>query len=174
MTNFKLSEANLSFKVLVSFFLFAVGIGYLFGLIHIYTDVGFSYTGIVSHYRGEGGTPSLPPELAFAKLIHVNHIHIFGISMLLMLIGSIFTFTELPELAKAIFVATPFVGMILDFSSFWGLAFVSPIFAAVAMVFGALMAFSFFLIIGRPLYEMWILPIWRRKWGANNVPWFLR
>ncbi len=173
MRNLKLSEANLSFKVLVTFFLLTVGIGYVFGLIHIYTDVGFSYTGIVTHYRGQGGKPDLPPELAFAKLIHVHHIHIFAISMLLMLIGTIFTLTELPELMKTIFVAMPFVGMILDFSSFWLLAFASPIFALSAMIFGGLMAFSFFLIIGRPLYEMWILPIWRHKWG-ENIPWFLR
>jgi hypothetical protein len=29
------------------------------------------------------------------------------------------------------------------------------------------------MLIGRPLYEMWVLPIWRRKWG-EQVPWFLK
>ena len=173
MRNFELSEANLSFKVLITFFLIAIAVGYIFGLIHIYTDVGFSYTGVVTHYRGEGGEPSLPPELAFSKLIHLHHIHLFSLSMLFILIGAIFTMTELPEFAKAIFVSMPFVGMFLDFTSFWLLAFASPIFAFFAMIFGALMAFSFFLIIGRPLYEMWILPIWHHKWG-ETIPWFLR
>lgn len=167
-----LSEANLSFKTLISLFLIAVGIGYIFGLIHIYTDVGFSYTGIVTHYRGTEES-ALPPELAFSQLIHVHHIHLFSLAMLFVLIGTIFTLTELNEFVKSIFVATPFVGMFLDFSSFWFLVFGSSIFAAFAMVFGAVMAFSFFLIIGRPLYEMWILPIWRKKWGGR-VPWFLR
>jgi len=173
MKNLKLSEANLSFKVLATFFLIAVAVGYVFGLIHIYTDVGFSYTGVVTHYRGEGGQPALPPELAFGKLIHLHHIHLFSLSMLFILIGIIFTMTELPEIAKVIFVSMPFIGMFLDFTSFWLLAFASPIFGFFSMVFGALMAFSFFLIIGRPLYEMWILSIWRHKWG-ENVPWFLR
>ena len=173
MKNFKLSEAHLSFKVLATFFLLTVGVGYVFGLIHIYTDVGFSYTGIVTHYRGEGGKPALPPELAFGKLIHLHHIHLFSLSMLFLLVGTIFTLTELPELVKTIFVMMPFVGMVLDFTSFWLLAFASSIFALFSMIFGGLMAFSFFLIIGRPLYEMWILPVWNRKW-SGNVPWFLR
>ena len=167
-----LSEANLSFKTLISLFLIAVGIGYIFGLIHIYTDVGFSYTGIVTHYRGTEESV-LPPELAFNQLIHVHHIHLFSLAMLFVLIGSIFTLTNLPEIVKTIFVLMPFLGMFLDFTSFWLLVFKSPIFAAFAMIFGGLMAASFFLIIGRPLYEMWILPIWRNLWGSN-IPRFLK
>ena len=168
-----LSEANLSFKMLISLFLVAVGIGYIFGLIHIYTDVGFSYTGIATHYRGEDGNGALPPELAFSQLIHVHHIHLFSLAMLFVLIGTIFTLTNLPEIVKTVFVLIPFLGMFLDFTSFWLLAFKSSIFAASAMVFGGLMAASFFLIIGRPLYEMWILPIWRNLWGPN-IPRFLK
>ena len=169
-----LSKASLSFKVLVSFFLINVAVGYIFGLIHIFTDVGFSYTGIVTHYRGDIKELSVPPEFAFAKMIHHQHVHVFGLSMLFLLIGIIFTFTRLPEWAKTIFVMGPFLGLILDLTSFWLLVFVSPLFAWLAMTFGAFMGFSFFLIIGRPLYEMWILPIWYHKWGKVNVPWFLR
>ena len=129
MQNFRLSEANLSLKFLTSFFLVTVGIGYVFGLIHIYMDVGFSYTGVVTHYRGGG----LPPELTFSRLIHLHHVHIFSLSMLFLLIGTIFVFTELPELVKVVFVSMPFVGMFLDFTSFWLLAFASPIFGFFAV-----------------------------------------
>lgn len=169
-----LAEANLSFKVLISLFLFTVAIGYTFGLIHIYTDVGYSYTGIVTHYRGDVKELTLPPEFAFAKLIHHHHVHLFGLSMLFLLIGVLFTLTGLPERVKVVFVLAPFLGLLVDFSSFWLLVFVSPIFAWLAMAFGGFMAFSFFLILGRPLYEMWILPLWYHKWGQDNVPWFLR
>ena len=169
-----LSEAGLSFKVLATGLLLAVGVGYVFGLIHIYSDVGFSYTGVVTHYRGEGAEGEIPKEIAAASLVHVHHIHLFSLAMLFFLIGMVFTLTNLPEIVKAVFVALPYVGMFLDFSSFWLLVFVSPVFAAVAMIFGGLMAVSFFLIIGRPLYEMWILPVWEKRWGKENVPWFLR
>lgn len=174
MKQIRLSDAPLSFKVLASFFLLAVAVGYVFGLMHIYSDVGFSYTGMVTHYRGSEKELTTPPDFAFARLIHVHHIHIFGISLLFFLIGILFTLTQLPEAVKTIFVAVPFVGMLLDFSSFWLLVFVSPVFAFFAMAFGALMALSFFLIVGRPLYEMWVLPIWHLRWGAEKVPWFLR
>ena len=173
MKLFPLAEAGLSFKVLATFLLIAVGVGYVFGLIHIYKDMGFSYTGVVTHYRGEKGA-EISKDFAAANLIHLHHIHLFSLSMLFFLVGMIFTLTSLPEIAKAVFVALPYVGMFLDFTSFWLLVFVSPIFAAVAMVMGALMALAFFLLIGRPLYEMWVLPVWQKRWGKVNVPWFLR
>lgn len=169
-----LSEANLSFKVLISLFLMTVAVGYVFGLIHIYTNVGYSYTGIVTHYRGTEKELDVPPELAMAKLIHHQHVHVFGLSMLFLLMGIIFTLTQLPEWLKVVFVMAPFLGLLLDMSSFWLVVFSSPVFAWGAMVFGGFMALSFFLILGRPLYEMWILPLWYRKWGETNVPPFLR
>jgi hypothetical protein len=138
-----LAEAQLSFKVLISSFLLAVGIGYLFGLVHIYTDVGFSYTGVVTHYRGGVKELTLPPEFAFAKLIHHHHVHIFGLSMLFVLIGVIFTLTQLPEWAKTIFVMAPFVGLFIDLTSFWLLVFVSPLFGWFSIIFGAFMGCSF-------------------------------
>lgn len=174
MNKFKLSESNLSFKVLVSCFLIAVAIGYIFGLIHIYSDVGFSYTGMVTHYRGSEKELTTPADFAFARLVHVHHIHLFGISMLFFLTGILFTLTTLPEFVKVIFISIPFVGMLLDFSSFWLLIFVSPVFALFAMAFGGLMAFSFFLLVGRPLYEMWLLPVWQRIWKNQDIPRFLR
>ncbi len=172
--NIRLSKAPLSFKVLASFFLLAVAIGYVFGLIHIYSDVGFSYTGMVTHYRGSEKELTTPPEFAFSRLIHVHHVHIFGISFLFFLVGILFTLTQLPEPVKTIFVAVPFIGMFLDFSSFWLLVFASPVFAVFGMIFGGLMAFSFFLIVGRPLYEMWFSPLWEKAWGEGNIPRYLR
>jgi len=174
MKIYPLSQANLSFKVLVTFFLLTIAVGYLFGIIHIFNDTGFSFTGVVTHYRGDTKELTIPPEFAFEKLIHQHHVHIFALSMLFILIGSIFCLTRLPEKVKVVFVAMPFVGMILDFTSFWLLVFASPLFAWFGIVFGAFMGFSFFLIIGRPLYEMWILPIWDRLWEEGKIPWFLR
>jgi hypothetical protein len=169
-----LPEASLSFKVLASLLLLTVALGYLFGILNIYNNTGFSYTGLVTHYRGDVQEVTVPRDFAFAKLVHEHHVHVFSLSMLFFLVGAIFILTQLPELMKAIFVAFPFLGMILDFTSFWLLVFVSPLFAALAILFGSCMALSFFLIVGRPLYEMWILPLWRHQWGEEKIPWFLR
>jgi hypothetical protein len=168
-----LSDEAFSFKVLVSLFLTLIGIGYVFGLINIFNNTGFSYTGLVVHYRGDIDAMTLPPEFVFAKLIHEHHVHLFGLALLFFLVGWIFTRTNLPEVVKAALVATPFIAMMLDFTSFWLLVFASPRFAWLSIAFGGFMAVSFFLLIGRPLYEMWVLVIWKRKWG-EEVPWFLK
>lgn len=157
---------------MITIFLLFVGVGYIFGLINIYNHTGMSYTGVVVHYRGAAGE-EVPPEFAFAKLVNENHFHVFALSMLFFMIGVLFTFTSLPEPAKAIFVAAPFLGMFMDFASLWLTVFSAPLFAWLSIAFGAFMAFSFFMLIGRPLYEMWILPIWKLKW-KESVPWYLR
>ncbi|MBI3306756.1 MAG: hypothetical protein HYZ84_02975 [Candidatus Omnitrophica bacterium] len=170
---FAYSNARLSLKALITIFLLFVAVGYIFGLINIYNQTGMSYTGVVVHYRGDLKEMTIPPDFAFAKLVNENHFHVFGLSMLFFMIGFLFTFTSLPELPKAVFVAAPFFGMFFDFASLWLTVFSSSSFGWFSIIFGAFMALSFFMLIGRPLYEMWILPIWKHKWN-ENVPWYLR
>ena len=169
--NFRYEDAKLSVKVLVTFFLLMVGIGYIFGLINIYNNTGLSYTGLVVHYRGQAG--EIPPEFAFTKLIHEHHVHLFSLAMLFFLVGALFLLTNLPDPVKAIFMAAPFLGMLIDFTSFWLFVFTKAAFAWLSIVFGAFMAISFFFLIGRPLYEMWVLPVWKHLWG-ENIPRLLR
>lgn len=168
MNNFSYSKAPLSLRALISFFLVVVGVGYGLGLLNIYNNVGFSYTGVVVHYRGDA-----PPEFAMAKLVQEHHVHLFGMSILFLLIGYLFTLTSLPEVPKAFFVSAPFVGMILDFAGLWWMVFLSPVFAWFPIIFGGVMAISFFMLIARPLYEMWVLPIFVKKHG-DNLPWHLK
>src|SRR3990167_1634384 len=104
---FSYADARSSLKVLITIFLLFVGVGYVFGLINIYNHTGMSYTGVVVHYRGDINEMTIPPDFAFAKLVNENHFHVFGLSMLFFMIGFLFTFTNLPELPKAVFVAAP-------------------------------------------------------------------
>ncbi len=172
--DFTYDTAKLSLKVLVTFFLLFVGMGYVFGLMNIRNNTGFSYTGVVVHYRGDDKDMAIPQDFASAKLVQEHHVHMFSLSMLFFMVGILFSFTRLPEVPKALFIGAPFLGMGLDFSGFWLTVFSSPLFAWGSIFFGAFMGISFFFLIGRPLYEMWILPIWEKKWGINNVPKFLR
>lgn len=165
-------KARLSLKVLITLFLVFVGVGYVLGLVNIHNNVGLSYTGVVVHYRGEGDDV-VPPELALAKLVQEHHVHLFSLSMLFLIIGALFSFTKFPEPLKALFVAAPFLGMFLDFAGLWLTVFSSPAFGWLTVIFGGFMAVSFFMLIARPLYEMWVLPIWELKWN-NNVPWYLK
>ncbi len=171
--NFRLEDASASLKLLFTFFLLFVGVGYVFGLVNINNNTGLSFTGVVVHYRGEA-EEEVPTEFASAKLIQEHHVHMFSLSMLFVLVGVIFSMSRLPESLKCAFIAAPFIGMFLDFTGFWLLVFVSPLFAWLPIVFGGFMALSFFLLIARPLYEMWVLPVWHKKWGEAETPWFLK
>ncbi len=166
-------KARLSLKVLITFFLMFVGASYCLALINIQNNVGMSYTGVVVHYRGDMNAPTDSPDLAFAKLIQEHHVHLFSLSILFLIIGLLFSFTTLPEFWKALFVGAPFIGMAVDFGGIWLTVFTSPIFGWLTVIFGGFMAASFFMLIMRPLYEMWILPIWEKKFN-QNVPWYLR
>lgn len=172
MNKFNYAEAGLSLKVLLTFFLLFVAVGYVFGLINIYNNVGFTYTGIVVHYRGEESDP-VPAEFAFSKLVQEHHVHLFGLSLLFLVIGYLFTLTNLPEKIKAPFVAAPFLGMFFDFASLWSTVFLSASFGWFSMIFGGFMALSCFMLIGRPLYEMWLLPAVQKTFG-ESTPWFLK
>ncbi len=170
---FQYPNARLSLKVLITVFLLFVGIGYLFGLVNIYNNVGMSYTGLVVHYRGDAKEMTVPPEFAAARLVQEHHVHLFSLSMLFFIVGFLFTFTSLPEFAKAVFVVAPYLGMFLDFASLWLMVFSSPFYGWFSVGFSFFMALSFFMLIGRPLYEMWVLPIWEKKW-KEKIPWFLK
>lgn len=154
MNGFRYVTAPLSLKLVLSMFLIMVSIGYVVGLTNIYLKTNMSYTGVVSHYRGN------PEEMKFPKslgdLVQEQHVHIFGISMIFVLSGIVFAFTSLPEKVKAFFVVLPFASMLFDLGSFWLLRFVNASFGWLSIFSGGTMAVSFFLIVGRPLYEMWI------------------
>ena len=162
--NFSYKHAPASIKLLTSTFLIFVALGYVLGLKNIHNNVGFSYTGVVVHYRGEGDD-AMPPEFALAKLVHEHHVHLFSLSMLFFMVGGLFSFTSLKEPIKVLFIATPFLGMFLDFASLWLVALANPAFAFGTMVFGGFMAISFFMLLGRPLYEMWVIPVLEKIWG---------
>lgn len=172
MDFFRYSKAGLSLKITVTFFLLFVGIGYIFGLINIYNNVGFSYTGIVVHYRGSEQEMTVPPDFAFSKLVQEHHVHLFGLSLVFFLVCLLFVFTSLPEKVKAFLVSMPFIGMFVDFAGLWLTVFSHAFFGWFSLVFGGVMAISFFIIIGRPLYEMWVLPIFEKAMG-QKIPWYL-
>ena len=88
-------------------------------------------------------------------LVRVSHIHLFGITFIFFIVGSIFCHAYIKPLwVKCIVIITPFIAIILDIGS-WYLTKVYPPFAWMVMGSGALMgvAFAFQWIIS--IYQMW-------------------
>jgi len=89
------------------------------------------------------------------SLVRVSHIHLFGISFILFLLGRIFLLCEMPVMVKRVTVAIPFLAMLVDIMS-WYATKVFPQFAWVVVISGALMGVSIFLQVAVSLYQMWI------------------
>jgi len=89
-------------------------------------------------------------------LIQTSHTHLFGMTLIAGLLGSIFLFSSLGEGKKTIILALPFVGTILDIGGMWLTRFVWPPFSALVITGGSLFALGYVLITARSLYEIWL------------------
>ena len=154
MGTFRWSRAPLSLKLTVTVYLVTVSLAYIMGMVNVYNTTGLTHTGIVTRYRGNEEAAVAP--MSFQELVQTTHVHMFGISLVLLTISLAFALTQLPERVKACFIVLPFVCLVVDFLSQWLLVYQSHQFAYVTSMSGLLLAVSFALLIGRPLYEMWM------------------
>lgn len=88
------------------------------------------------------------------SLARVSHIHLFGVGLLLFLVGKIFILCEMAAMLKRVVVAIPFFAIFMDIGSWW-LTHWYPIFAYVVIAGGALMGISIAFQIAISLYQMW-------------------
>ena len=92
---------------------------------------------------------------SFADLARVSHIHLFGISLIFVMTGLIFSLSRINTAAKSWILVLPYVAIWADIGSWW-LTKLDPVFAYVVLVGGALMGASLALQILIPLWEMWV------------------
>jgi hypothetical protein len=89
-------------------------------------------------------------------LIQTSHTHLFGMTLIAGLLGSIFLFSSLSEGKKTVILALPFLGTLLDIGGMWLTRFVWPPLSALVIAGGSLFALGYVLIATRSLYEMWL------------------
>lgn len=88
-------------------------------------------------------------------LVRVSHIHLFGITFIFYIVGSIFCHAYIrPFWVKCVLMMTPFLAILLDIGS-WYLTKLFPPFAWVVMISGALMGLSFACMWIISVYQMW-------------------
>lgn len=89
-------------------------------------------------------------------LVRVSHIHLFGIVVFLFLVGQIFGHAYVrPLWLKYVAMATPFVCLLVDVSSWYMVKIYHP-FAWVTMTAGAMLGLSFGFMWVVSMYQMWI------------------
>jgi len=89
-------------------------------------------------------------------LIQTSHTHLFGQTLIAGLLGLIFLFTSLREGVKALIVALPFVGTLVDIGGMWLTRFVWPPLSALVIVGGTLFAVGYALITLISLWQLWL------------------
>ncbi len=93
-----------------------------------------------------------------STLVRVSHIHMFGIPFIFFMVGLIFTHAYVrPVWFKCTVIALPFLGIMIDVSSWYMIKVYHP-FAWVEILAGALLAgcFAFMWLVS--LYQMWLSP----------------
>jgi hypothetical protein len=90
-------------------------------------------------------------------LIQTSHTHLFGQTLIAGLLGLIFLFSAVPEWLKALIIALPFVGTLIDIGGMWLTRFVAPALAGLVIAGGTLFAVGYVLITVISLWELWAL-----------------
>jgi hypothetical protein len=93
------------------------------------------------------------------QLARVSHIHLFGISIIFLLTGAIFSLSETPLWFRVIIVIVPYLAILMDIGSWWATKYFDPVFAYVVLMGGAFMGAAMACQILVSLWDMWLEPL---------------
>ena len=91
----------------------------------------------------------------FVWLLKWTHIHLFGMFMIFIFVGTVAIFLDLGATLRGWLVALPFIGVLIDISGMWLKAYLSPAFFWLHVPGGGLFVLVFGVVFFRALYEMW-------------------
>ena len=176
MHGISLARLPFSAKVCATLFLLGIGLGCLAALTQAATAVGLSYGEVVASLAPEmpmthmgHGQLSAEREIDLGQLsqaakvwirtpllIQTSHTHLFGQTLIAGLLGGIFLLSSLSEHKKAVIVALPFVGTIIDMGGMWLTRFVWPPLGILVLIGGSTFAMGYLLITVIAVYELWL------------------
>ncbi len=176
MFGFYLGNLPLSGKVFCTLFLVGIGCGAIAAFTQAATAVGVSPAAVEASLAPEmpmmqmhHGQMSAEKEITLADvsaaakvwirtplLIQTSHTHLFGQTLIAGVLGLIFLFASLRERVKALIVALPFVGTLVDIGGMWLTRFVWPPLSALVIVGGSLFAIGYTLIALISLWQLWL------------------
>jgi hypothetical protein len=94
----------------------------------------------------------------FVWVLKWSHIHLFGMSMIFILLGFVTIWLDSSLKLRIWLVVLPFIGILVDILAMWLKAFVSPVFFWMHMPGGGLFTIVFGYVSLRAIWEMWIEP----------------
>ena len=109
-----------------------------------------------STYEGIHKFAQVDTGMSMSSLLKLSHIHLFGISLLLFMLGSIFIQTEINVWFKRFLVVSPMLAVFVDILS-WFLTKYDSHYAIIVIAAGGLLGVSMALQIVISLYQIWTL-----------------
>ena len=93
----------------------------------------------------------------FVWTLKWSHIHLFGMNMIFIFMGTITIFLNISIKARTWLVILPFIGVFIDIATMWLKGYISPGFFWLHIPGGGLFGISFTIVSIRALWEMWYM-----------------
>jgi hypothetical protein len=154
-SRFRLRDTDRHIRLLYTFFLFLMLVGFIFSFFWAHSMTGLGPQGIAEHYRGSDATYGEP--MSFRELAEVTHFHLFTMPVVFMILVHVLYLTDSSNTTKAATTWASFGGVALDLLSPWLITYVSPVFVFTMLTGDILMTISFLVMMVIPIYEMWCL-----------------
>jgi len=155
MIEFKLNNLNSNLKVLLVSYLVVIGLGMSFGLMYIYLTSDINPSGMVEQYLGNDD--DWEPKLAktFLDLVSHAHDHITMFSIIFFTIGMIFSqSSKVKGVWKTILIVEPFFSILITFTGFFILRYITVSYAYIILVSSALMYLCFYIMLFLSIVEL--------------------
>lgn len=109
----------------------------------------------LANYEGMMTVSAVDTGVSISTLVRVSHIHLFGLTFIFFVVGTIFSHAYFAKRwLKCLVMATPFIAIFLDVGSWW-ITKVSEPFAYIVVIGGALMGVSFAIQWTVSMFQMW-------------------
>jgi hypothetical protein len=107
-------------------------------------------------FKGVKEVAAVDTGESYRTLVKLSHIHLFGISLVLLSVGLIFRLSEFNPLLKRTMMVLPFAAVLADIAS-WYLTKWDPIYAYTVIISGAVLGLALAAQILISLYQIWFL-----------------
>ncbi|MFO0774363.1 MAG: hypothetical protein U0172_06835 [Nitrospiraceae bacterium] len=152
---FRLRDTDRHIRLVYTLFLVLMLVGFCFSFYWAHSMTALSIQGIAEHYRGSDVTFGEP--MSFRELAEITHFHLFTMPVVFMILVHVLYLTSVSDRIKIGLTYASFLGVMLDLSSPWLIAYVSPVFVMTMLTGDMLMFVSFLGLFAIPMYEMWML-----------------
>ena len=150
---------TLSKKILITFFLIAMGAAFFFSCLNSYDRTHFSSQQTSHHYKGssegQGYSEDFSYPMSYGEVIEVMHVHAFLIPLIIFVMSRILSMTKAGEGVKIAVYVSAFIGAILNLSGPYLIIYASEIFTMSLIASYIILGSCFIAFISLPIFKMW-------------------